>query len=262
MIPVVTSEKCSLWDKREDVYHIFGMDIAAKTDIGLKRKTNQDRYLVRSMNYGGLLILVADGLGGEPGGQTAAEYVMDCAGRLTIARNQSTVSQMQAFFERMDRDLGQEADQNGILEGMATTLTAVVVENRTVHWVHSGDSRLYHLQNRQFRRITEDQTLAGFLIREGELTPKEARGHYSEQVLDQCIGCRDLEPDSGRFFLGPGDMLVLATDGLNRHLPDRKTHQVCNQSSTCEQAARILVEDAIGAGGGDNVTVVVLKNKG
>lgn len=262
MIPVVSSEQCSYWKKREDVYRISGMNIAAKTDIGLKRKTNQDRYLVRSLNDGRLLILVADGLGGEPGGQTASEYVMDCAERLTIARDQSTVSKMQAFFETMDRDIALEADRNGILEGMATTLTAVVVEDRTVHWIHSGDSRLYHIQNRQLRRITQDQTLARFLIREGELSPKEAQSHYSQQVLDQCIGCRDLEPDSGNFFLGPGDMLILATDGLSRHVPDRKIQQVCDQARTSEQAAQTLVEYATEAGGRDNVTVVVLKNKG
>ncbi|MCF8044743.1 MAG: protein phosphatase 2C domain-containing protein [Desulfarculaceae bacterium] len=262
MIPVVTSEQCRFWKKREDVYRISGMNIAAKTDIGLKRKTNQDRYLVRQVNGGRLLILVADGLGGEPGGQTASEYVMDCAERLAIGRDQSTVSKMQAFFETMDRDVALEADRTGILEGMATTLTAVVVEDRTVHWVHSGDSRLYHIQNRQFRQITQDQTLARFLIREGELSPKESRGHYSEKVLDQCIGCRDLEPDSGKFFLGPEDMLILATDGLNRHVPDWKTQQVCDQARTCDQAAQNLVDHAIGAGGRDNVTVVVLKNKG
>ena len=262
MIQVIGKEESRLWKKKSDRYRIAGWSVAAKTDIGLKRTVNQDRYTVRSMDEDTLLAMVADGLGGDPGGQTAAQYVVDCADRVDSSKDGGIIPRLLAFFNRMDRDLGRFSDHDERLDGMATTLIAVAVKNSVAHWVHSGDSRFYHIRKQGMEKITEDQTLDRFLVREGELSREEAKTHYSAQILDQCIGCRDLEPECGIVLLEPEDILVLASDGLCRHVPDETIKDVCRQSKTAKQAADNLVRCTLDGGGHDNVTVAVIKNAG
>ncbi|MBF0467677.1 MAG: serine/threonine-protein phosphatase [Desulfamplus sp.] len=252
----IESQQLSLWRKRHETFLNDQVSIAAKTDIGFKRKTNQDRYLIHILSDSTMLMAVADGLGGEPGGETASGYVIESLKSLETINNRENRS-LVSFFKKMDKDLSDMAKQSVTLDGMATTLVAVAIKDNVANWVHSGDSRLYHLRGSRLTQITHDQTLSRFLIDEGEITRQEALSHYSNQVLDQCIGCRDLTPESGSIRLQAQDRIILVSDGLYRYVSDEKICLTCKSNTGSEIMAEKLVNMVLDAGGKDNVTVLI-----
>ncbi|MFU8770144.1 MAG: protein kinase domain-containing protein [Desulfotignum sp.] len=263
LLPPVFSRRCRLTHGRheqQDILTCRHLHIAGATHIGLNRKTNQDRYLIcleNQLSAGatpGAMLALADGLGGAIGGETAADHVIR---HLAMPEQEFSLDLLRRFAEKMDRDICAMAETDPYLNGMGTTLTCAVVYGRTVFWVHSGDSRLYHLKKDRLVRITRDQTLAAFLIREKQITPDQARTHYSRQVLEQYIGCQHLTPLSGTFDAAAGDMILLMSDGCYRHVPPGRIVGICRRACSPDRAADILVKQALNAGGTDNITVIV-----
>ena len=227
------------------------------THIGLVRKSNEDRYLIKKLKDKSVLIAVADGLGGEVAGDYAAEILRGkLAGLNHISRNNEQ-PELDQLARVIDHSIYTEGQENNALEGMASTLVGVLLRDRVAHWVHVGDSRLYLLRNRNLTQVTEDQTLARFLLEEGEITAEQLSTHYSRHVMDQCVGCGHAEPETGRLKLLAGDLLVLSTDGLHGQIPENKLNSILNTDSSLETKARALVKAALDAGGKDNITVVM-----
>ncbi|MCP3875132.1 MAG: serine/threonine-protein phosphatase [Desulfobacteraceae bacterium] len=206
-----------------------------------------------------ILMAVADGLGGEPGGEIASEHVIKQLKQLPSLNDKKLDEYMVSFFKKMDQDLDDMAKNNCQLDGMATTLISMVIKDNVAHWCHSGDSRIYHLRKDRITQITQDQTFARFLIQEGELTQEQAKNHYSRNVIDQCIGCQDLEPETGQVYLDSNDILILASDGLYRYVTQEEIYQVCCQYKDPAQAAEKLIKRSLNEGGKDNITVVIAK---
>ncbi len=150
-----------------------------------------------------------------------------------------------------------KSQENKTLEGMGSTLISVLVRDRIAYWVHVGDSRLYLLRNGTLTQVTEDQTLARFLLEEGEITAEQLPTHYSRHVMDQCVGCGYAEPETGRLKFLDGDLLALTTDGLHGQLSENVLKSILNIDSNLEIKARALVKAALEAGGKDNITVVM-----
>jgi serine/threonine protein kinase len=240
------------------------MNIGAATHIGHQRKTNQDRYLAclenqsHPRNRDFALLALADGLGGAIGGEIASDHVIKHLQGLNLQTNTSPLDSLKRFYIKMDRDLCDMAKKEPYLNGMGTTLTCTVVSDNTVFWAHSGDSRLYHLHGDHLTLITRDQTLADFLIAEKEITPDQARTHYSRQVLEQYIGCGELAPQSGRFALAEDDMILLMSDGCYRKAVPDTLIKTCRRAAGPAEAADALVRQALARDGTDNITVVAL----
>lgn len=237
------------------------IEIAAQTDIGIIRKTNQDRYAMSRFSDDTILMAIADGLGGEPGGEIASDYVIEEFKQLTGIDYTKASEDPPSFFKKMDQALCIIAEKNHELYGMATTLISIFIKNRVASWCHSGDSRLYHLRKNRIRQITQDQNLARFLIQEGELTKRQAKHHYSKDVIEQYIGCMGLTPESGKIYLEPDDMLILASDGLYRSITEEEICRIISRFPKPEQAADALIKLSLNAGGEDNITVVIGKIK-
>lgn len=233
--------------------------MAAQTDIGLIRKTNQDRYLFHRLPDDIVLIAVADGHGGDPGGEVASGHVMARLKDLTTLNRENKLVALVSFFEQMDKDLALISEKNDALDGMATTLIIVAIKDNRACWVHSGDSRLYHLRNGKITQITQDQTFAHFLVQEKELAQDQVETHHTNQVLEQYIGCQDLRPETGQIDLEPQDMLILVSDGCYRSVTQKTMCSICRQSIPCVQMTEKLVNQALDAGGDDNVTAVIGK---
>ena len=253
------SDKNILWQKKQDLLPTENIDIAAQTDIGSKRKTNQDRYAMACQPDDTVLMAIADGLGGEPGGETASDYVIEQVRKLTGNSCIDVSKDPVSFFKKMDEKLCALAEDTPELDGMATTLITIFIQNDVASWCHSGDSRLYHLRKDTLVQITRDQTFSRFLVQEGELRSEQAGHHFSHQVLDQFIGCRDLSPETGSIRLASGDMLILVTDGLYRSVSDADIRKAALRFKRPDQAALALVKKALEAGGKDNITVVIGK---
>ncbi len=206
-----------------------------------------------------ILMVIADGLGGEPAGEIASNYVIEEFKQLTSMDYMRIFKDPPSFFRKMDHVLCTLAEKNHELNGMATTLISIFIKNHVASWCHSGDSRLYHLRKNRIRQITQDQNLARFLIQEGELTKQQAKHHYSKNVIDQCIGCKDLTPESGKILLEPGDVLILTSDGLYRSIAEQDICRTISRFSKPELAADALIKLSLEAGGKDNSTVVIGK---
>jgi protein phosphatase len=206
-----------------------------------------------------ILMVIADGLGGEPAGEIASNYVIEEFKQLTSMDYMRIFKDPPSFFRKMDHALCTLAEKNHELNGMATTLISIFIKNHVAYWCHSGDSRLYHLRKNRIRQITQDQNLARFLIQEGELTKQQAKHHYSKNVIDQCIGCKDLTPESGKILLEPGDVLILTSDGLYRSIAEQDICRTISRFSKPELAVDALIKLSLEAGGKDNSTVVIGK---
>ena len=227
------------------------------THIGLVRKSNEDRYLIKKLKDESVLIAVADGLGGDVAGDYAAEIIREKLVDLNNISRKNEQLELDQLARAIDRTIYTKSQENNALEGMGSTLIGVLLRDRIAYWVHVGDSRLYLFRNGTLTQVTEDQTLARFLLEEGEITAEQLPTHYSRHVMDQCVGCGYAEPETGRLKFHAGDLLVLSTDGLHREIPENTLNLILNTDTNLEIKARALVKAALDAGGKDNITVVM-----
>ncbi|MCP4345694.1 MAG: serine/threonine-protein phosphatase [Desulfobacterales bacterium] len=241
--------------------HMKSMNIFALTNIGLVRKANEDRYLIKKLMDGSVLLAVADGLGGEVAGDYAAEIMRGRLAGVQYISGDAEEEEIAALAKDTDITIRNKADNDPDLEGMGTTLVCVLLREGVAYWVHVGDSRLYLLRNNNLIQVTEDQTFARFLLEEGEITPEQVPFHYSRHVMDQCVGCGDCEPETGNLELMDNDLLLLTTDGLHKKIETEEMVSVLNTSTDIGAKAKSLVRAAIDAGGKDNITVLIVESR-
>jgi PPM family protein phosphatase len=256
-------------DNNEDSYFLmrFGRSLE-------KLATNLEDYFVEE-NYSitGYGLLVADGMGGMAAGDVASrmaickliELVVDTSDwTLALKRNKdvkTVLERMTRRFYDIDRTLKQEASRDHTLSGMGTTLTVAGTLGNDLVLGHVGDSRAYLLRGDIFRQLTRDHTLAQMLIDAGVANSDDPAPRSMRHVLTAAIGSLDerIEPQVQRFRLQGGDQLLLCTDGLTEMVDDELIASVLREASSAQLACTNLVDLALGAGGTDNITVVVAR---
>jgi protein phosphatase len=158
----------------------------------------------------------------------------------------------------------QEADQKIFgavekepdLKGMGSTLTAAFIRGERLFWAHVGDSRLYLFRGDELTQITEDDTMAGFLLTEGEISREEARVHPGRNFLFDFIGSGEFEEETGSLNLRKDDLLLLTTDGLHDRVPEEALVSILRSNSELDKKLHALVSTALGMSGKDDLTVV------
>jgi protein phosphatase len=243
------------------------MDVHAATHTGYRRPDNEDRYLVRRTGDA-VLLAVCDGMGGEAGGDRAAEMAVDAlagfadtrATDLEAAREESLdwAVALARVLEHADARIRDYAASRPEFEGMGTTATAALVQARRVYWAHVGDTRIYLLRGGEIRQVTRDHRFLQDLLDDGSVTPGEAEVHPLRHMLDQCVGCGHVEPDAGFLETEAGDRLLLCSDGLTGHLDQAQIRDILGRGEVAG-AVEDLVARALEAGGLDNVTAVALE---
>ena len=224
---------------------------------GLVKEDNQDLFFVKEFDDGCILLAVADGLGGMVGGKRAAEMAKECLGNFN-PDCESVEAHIEELMQEANRKIMEIVENEPDMEGMGTTVTAAFVMNGIVRWAHVGDSRLYLFRDDELHQITEDDTMAGFLLSEGELTKEEARVHPGRQFVFQCIGgSGEFEADTGSFKIREGDLLLLSTDGLHDEVPEEKIVRILESKIELKEKLESLVSTALDTGGKDNIAVVV-----
>jgi protein phosphatase len=221
----------------------------ALSDIGLHRKTNEDTFVVAPP-----LFAVCDGMGGAQAGEVASGLAAEtlaaavAAGRpLLVAAEQANA----AVFQRAKDDLDHT--------GMGTTLTAVVLEDDTGHFVHIGDSRAYLLRGGALEQLSDDHSLVAEMVRDGRLSEEEAASHPHRSILSRALGTEPLARiDEFAVDLRAGDVLLLCSDGLSGAVPAEAIGQALERAAPDDAAAK-LVAEARRRGGPDNITAVVLR---
>ena len=214
------------------------------------------------------LYAVADGVGGSSGGRVASAIavatIVEYLGEAVGCYNGYGSDHARDFPQHLDTAVHRAHDhlvdtfrlQNH--GGPATTLTLAMVVWPCAYLVHVGDSRAYHLRGETLRRLTRDQTVGEALVQHG--MPKEQAeqaGLYN--VLASAIGARDMTPAVDFIPLERGDVLLLCTDGLTKHVSDARIGDVLLTAPDSETACQSLIDMALAAGGSDNVTAVVTR---
>ncbi|MFA4965296.1 MAG: protein phosphatase 2C domain-containing protein [Thermoleophilia bacterium] len=222
---------------------------AARSDIGLHRKTNEDAVLAAPP-----LFVVCDGMGGARAGEVASRLAVE-----TLAAALAGGRTLLAAAEEANAAVHAQAAADPERSGMGTTLTALTLEGDTAHFVHIGDSRAYVLRAGELEQISEDHSLVGQMVRDGRLTAEEAAVHPHRSILSRALGT---EPqarfDEFAVDLLPGDVLLLCSDGLSGVVPATAIAGGLEHQMP-EDAAEELVAAARAAGAPDNISAVVLR---
>jgi PPM family protein phosphatase len=229
-----------------------------RSDVGKVRKGNEDALLVRDSVYA-----VADGMGGHLAGEvasaTALEPIEELDGRIFQDNSAAVTALRDAVVAANDR-VSQLAIENPDYRGMGTTLTAALVEGRRLHVAHVGDSRAYLLRDGHFSQLTDDHTLVQHLVDEGQITREEAARHPQRSVITRAIGVsHDVDVDSMSLELQAGDQLLLCSDGLSGVVEDEDIARTLAEVADPDDAVDALIDLANGAGGPDNITVLLLR---
>jgi len=244
------------------------------TDVGMKRRLNEDVFLI-DVDAG--LYLVADGMGGHAAGEVASRLAADEIDRIVSARSQLTV---ETWPDHWDPELSMSANlltdavkqahhhvtdavaKNQDLKGMGTTVVVAGRQHNSDCLVicHVGDSRAYLLREGRIQVLTNDHSWVHEQITAGLLTEESARSHPLKNVVTQALG-GSTEPHADIFELRllDGDIVLLCSDGLNSMLTDSQIESLINRGGSLEEIAENLVVAANESGGNDNITVVLLK---
>ena len=141
--------------------------------------------------------------------------------------------------------------------GPSTTLTIVLLVWPQAFIVHVGDSRAYHLRGGQLKRLTRDQTMGAYLIDEYKMSEQQVEQGGYNNVLSSAIGSPEMTPAVSELTLEQGDLLLLCTDGLTKHVSEEQIASVLARTPNAEASCRELIDLALAGGGRDNITVVV-----
>jgi PPM family protein phosphatase len=230
--------------------------LACRSEIGNRRPVNEDRLLVQELAGEAMLLAVADGMGGHPGGEVAAQLAVDTLAQWAREASGGALNLVEMIKAANLRIL-EEGERRPGLRDMGCTLTVALVENACLSWGQVGDSRLYLYREDELRQLTIDQNMAQGLVTAGRLSPEEALVSPYRHILDQCVGCRSCRPASGSLEVRSGDLLLLATDGLHGELVASEIGAILTAAGDPDRATQALVEAALAHGGQDNITVIV-----
>ncbi|MGE5508735.1 MAG: Stp1/IreP family PP2C-type Ser/Thr phosphatase [Chitinophagales bacterium] len=227
------------------------MRVGAKSDPGLVRPTNEDRYGVLP----GLLV-VADGMGGVQAGEVASQMVVDRL--MTYPFEAPGPEELKAAVAEANLAIFRAAGERPEWHGMGTTVTAALLREDRCFIAQVGDSRAYLIRDGEIRRLTNDHSLVGELLRNGSISPQEAMLHPQRNLLTRALGTSaEVLVDLVEVGLMFDDILVLCTDGLTGLVPDEELMAEVLRHADPQAAAEGLVGLANARGGTDNITVIV-----
>ena len=240
------------------------MIVSVKTDIGVKRHSNQDEYAILNLNDGSVLAVVCDGMGGANAGNVASHIAcqvitsfFERSFRLGL-NPEGVMALLQSAILSANIEVFNMASKNVELSGMGTTVVAAFVSKDFTVVSHVGDSRAYIIGD-DVTQLTRDHSVVQSLIESGKLTPEEAIVHPRRNVITRALGIEpDILVDSDEYDLKESDFLLLCSDGLSNFVSTDEMSQIFNKTKT-EQIADELVKHANKNGGGDNITAVVVK---
>ncbi|XVV12830.1 PP2C family protein-serine/threonine phosphatase [Actinoplanes sp. CA-131856] len=226
---------------------------AAQSDRGLIRDLNQD-----SVYAGPRLLAVADGMGGMAAGDVASNIVIAAMAPLDEdVPGDALVDALRHAVGLANQHLRDTVDANPQLEGMGTTLTAVLFSGSKFGMVHIGDSRAYLLRNGEFAQITKDDTYVQMLVDEGRVSPEEASSHPQRSLLTRALDGRDIDPEYSVRQVLKGDRYLICSDGLSGVVSADTIGQTMREIADPQACVERLVQLALRGGGPDNITVVI-----
>ncbi|OBK84433.1 protein phosphatase 2C domain-containing protein [Mycobacterium sp. 1165178.9] len=225
---------------------------AARSDRGLVRANNED-----SVYAGARLLALADGMGGHAAGEVASQLVIAALAHLDDDEpGGDLLAKLDNAVRSGNAAIAAQVEAEPELEGMGTTLTAILFAGDRIGMVHIGDSRGYLLRDGELTQITKDDTFVQTLVDEGRITREEAHSHPQRSLIMRALTGHEVEPTLTMREARAGDRYLLCSDGLSDPVSDETILEALQIPDVAEAAYR-LIELALRGGGPDNVTVVV-----
>ncbi|ANF30584.1 protein phosphatase [Leifsonia xyli] len=228
---------------------------AALSDTGYRRSVNEDSLLARAP-----IFAVADGMGGHTAGDFASTAVVTRLAEKVKADFVGEVALTEALRSAVD-DMSRGVGQTDLGTGTTVTGIALTLVDGSPYWLvfNIGDSRVYSYRDGTLEQLTVDHSIVQELLDAGAITPAEAEVHPHSNVITRAVGFNeDPVPD---YFLLPivaGSRLLVCSDGLTKELTEHGIRYFLGEGSSPLDAAQQLMDAALGNGGRDNVTVVVV----
>jgi len=245
----------------------------ACSDVGRKRKGNEDSHCVDAAHN---LFVVADGMGGHAAGEVASRMAVEAISEFVAltAGNQEITwpfgldesisydgNRLKTAIRHANRRVLEATRERADLEGMATTVAAVLIDRDVANLAHVGDSRIYLWSEGEFTLLTSDHSWVNEQIQTGVISPEQARSHPLRNVVTRALGGRaDLLVDVQTRTLKSGDVMLLCSDGLTTMIGDEDIAGILAETDgDVARAANALVDEANARGGEDNITVVLVR---
>ena len=239
------------------------------TDVGLRRKENQDTYALDTLFPPEVIVaVVCDGMGGVSGGRLASGIAVETFMEelRTQAREDMTLSQLreaEAYcVHRANDAVYRRAQEDMTYHGMGTTLVSAIASPGHAVVCNVGDSRAYLIEGERIARVTRDHSVVENLIEAGDITPEQARTHPNRNLITRALGPdKTIVCDAFEVELNEGSSLLLCTDGLTAIAEDEEILAVVRAEEDGAKALEQLLALAISRGAPDNVTAVLIRNE-
>ncbi len=257
------------------------LEIAAVTDIGQKRSSNQDNFYVNGCyidHYNAVaerfdvvdslnahVLAVCDGMGGQADGDVAAmigvSTISDYSDSLRQSENNQNASRTaRRMLREANGRILEKCKESG--KKMGSTVSMLVVANQYVYACNLGDSEIYHKTQYGIERLSKPQTFAQELVDMGAISEDQASRSYIRNQLSQYLGMenvRGLKPNENCTTIRNGDMLLICSDGVSDVLPNHSIYATLSSGRPVRDIADALIEKALRKGSGDNLTVVIAR---
>lgn len=229
------------------------LNVAALTDVGLRREINEDAMLAQSPVF-----LVADGMGGHDAGDKASAAVVEAFAPL--AGNPVSMEEIGAALARANERVSAISAQHARGAGSTVAAVALVEHESAPHWLvfNVGDSRVYRHRGSSLEQLTVDHSLGQELVDAGELRPENLADFSQRNVITRAVGAADSIADSWLVPVVDGERLLICSDGLSGEISDESIRATLTMCGRPETATEALVRRAKEAGGRDNISVIVI----
>ena len=239
------------------------MQIEFQTNVGRKRKSNQDTVGVYTNKVGIVIGIVADGMGGHQAGDTASQIAVTGLGtswEKTALETQDDVAKwIVESIQRENKKIYQEGSNDPDKFGMGTTVVVAALLDDQILVAHVGDSRGYIIRDQNIKQLTSDHSLVNELVKTGEITSDMAENHPRKNVLLRSVGVPgEVEVDVSTAPIKGEDFILLCSDGLSNMLSAQEMKRIILQEKPLAEKVADLINGANEAGGRDNITALLM----
>ncbi len=241
---------------------VSAIEVGNLTDIGKKRKHNEDYYGFFRLGENEFLAIVADGMGGHASGEIASRMAVEVIQEVYSKERaeQEVLDSLKSAFEVANFSILQKSLEQDQLNGMGTTATVLVIKGDQTFVGHMGDSRAYLFRDGAVNQLTKDHSMVNRMVEQGLLSKEEAEHHPQRNVIYKALG---VNRDADLELIGPlpvylNDIFLLCSDGLTNLVTDEEMLRIAKKESP-QKACETLIQLANKRGGDDNITIQILK---
>ncbi|HEX5152620.1 MAG TPA: Stp1/IreP family PP2C-type Ser/Thr phosphatase [Parafilimonas sp.] len=249
---------------------VGNMNAVMATHTGNVRTNNEDAAVICYPHAEGLfaekglLLLVADGMGGHNSGEVASALAIHNFKEAYFEHTGNILKSLKSAAQKANKVVFDTAQTNAAYNGMGTTLTAIAVANNSLYLAQVGDSRAYVFTKNAFKQLSKDQTLVQQLVDAGTITAESAATHPQKNILLNALGTKaDMEASMLKLdeSLDDNNLLLLCSDGLYDMVSEAEMLAAIEQTSDMDEILNLLITKALANGGSDNITILIAAKK-